>query len=116
MNLTAIQIAEAFSRHEFEKTYPYILDTIAWNPIGNELINGKEKVIEACQQSASYLATITTKFTRFTVIADTSHVVIDVRAEYVDTQQNATRIASCDIYGFTDGKLSEITSYTVQLS
>ena len=114
MNLTAIQIAEAFLRHEFEKTYPYLADTIQWNLVGNEQLDGKEKVMDACQKSAAYLTSVTTNFSKFIIIADTDHVVIDSTAEYTDKEQNKTSIASCDIYRFAGGKLVEITSYTIE--
>ena len=116
MSLTITQIAEAFSRHEFEKTYPYLLDTIEWNLVGNQQTNGHENVIKSCQQSADYLASVTTTFSQFTVIVDGTHAVIDSLAEYVDDQQNKTCIASCDIYEFIGGKLAKITSYSVDVS
>lgn len=113
MSQTTTQIAEAFSRHEFEKTYAHLLDGIQWNLVGSERITDKENVIRACEQSAHYLASVTTNFSKFTVIADETRVVIDSVAEYVDEQQNKSSIASCDIYEFLDGKLATITSYTI---
>jgi hypothetical protein len=38
----------------------------------------------------------------------------DSRAEYVDAEGESSLIASCDIYGFNDGSLATITSYTVE--
>ncbi len=116
MNLTITQIAEVFSRHEFSKIYPYLLDTIRWNLVGNEQLEGKEAVVNACQQSADYLAGVITSFSKFRVIVDTDCVVIDSTADYVDEQQKRTTVASCDIYVFVAGKLSEITSYTIDLT
>ena len=116
MSLRTSQIAEAFSRHEFEKTYPYLLDTIEWNLVGDQQIKGHENVIKSCRQSADYLATVTTAFSQFTVIVGGTHVVIDSLADYVDEQQNKTHIASCDIYEFIEGKLAKITSYSVDVS
>lgn len=116
MNLTQTQIAEAFSNHEFERTYPYFLDTIQWHLIGNERLDGKEAVVNACQQSADYLAGVTTRFSKFTVIVGTDCVVIDSTADYVDAQQKETKIASCDLYTFVDGKLSDITSYSIAVN
>ena len=114
--LTISQIAEAFSRHEFEQTYSYWLDTIRWNLIGDEQLNGKEQVLQSCRQSADYLASVTTRFRQFAVIADDTRVVIDSVADYVDAEHNKTTVASCDIYGFVGGKLVSITSYSVELS
>ena len=116
MSLSIIQIAEAFSRHEFEKTYSYLRGTVEWNLVGNQQINGYENVIKSCGQSADYLVGITTTFSQFTVIVGDTHVVIDSLAEYGDDQQKRTCISSCDIYEFIGGKLAKITSYSVDVS
>ena len=116
MNLTNQQIAEAFSKHEFERTYPYLSDTIQWNLVGNEEIAGKEGVMRTCTESAAYFDTVTTTFIQFVVLTGDDFVVIDSLADYRDAQPQTTRIASCDIYRFTDSKLAYITSYTTDLS
>lgn len=116
MNLTNRQIAEAFSKHEFERTYPYLSDTIQWNLVGSERIAGKVDVMRTCRESASYFDTVTTTFTQFVVLTGDDFVVIDSLADYRDAQQQTNRIASCDIYRFTDGKLADITSYTTDVS
>lgn len=115
MELTIKQIAEAFSKHEFDLTYPYLLDTIQWNLVGSERIMGREGVVQTCQQSATYFDTVTTTFLQFVVLTGDDFVVIDSLADYTDAQQQTTQIASCDIYQFTDGKLAEITSYTTEI-
>ncbi|WP_460674408.1 nuclear transport factor 2 family protein [Larkinella ripae] len=116
MKLTNQQIAEAFSKHEFELTYPYLSDAIQWNLVGSERIRGKEGVMQTCKESAAYFDTVTTTFAQFVVLTGDDFVVIDSLADYQDAQQQTTRIASCDIYRFTDGKLSDITSYTADVS
>lgn len=93
MNLTIQQIAEAFSKHEFILTYPHLSDTIRWNLVGNEQLAGKEAVIQACQESAAYLDTVTTNWLKFVVLPGNDFVVIDSVADYVDAQQQLTRIA-----------------------
>ncbi|MFD2571744.1 hypothetical protein ACFSUS_13950 [Spirosoma soli] len=116
MRLTIEQIAEAFSRHEFSRTYPYLLDTIQWNLVGNDSIVGKERVIEACEQSATYLKTVDVTFRKFFVVPSDNCVVIDSIAAYVDVNQHVTQVASCDLYLFADGKMTGITSYTIELN
>lgn len=115
MSLTNSQIAEAFSGHRFDAVYPYLSDDIRWTIMGDRLIAGKADVIATCGESAAYLATVTTEFTRFKVVVDEDCVVIDSRATYVDAENTSSAIASCDIYEFADGALSEITSYNVEL-
>ena len=51
MELNNKQIAGEFSRHNFEITFPFIAVNIEWIMVGGNLIVGKEKVIETCQQS-----------------------------------------------------------------
>jgi hypothetical protein len=116
MELTGEQIAEAFSRHDFEASYPYLADDIRWNIVGERLVEGKENVISVCRESAEYLTGVTTDFRRFRKVITDDCVVIDSVAEYTGKEEaERSLVASCDIYDFTNGNVSEITSYTVDL-
>ncbi|WP_310395603.1 nuclear transport factor 2 family protein [Hymenobacter sp.] len=115
MNAAPQQLAEAFSRHEFETTRPYLADAIRWNMVGSEVISGKENVVNTCQQSVRYLADVQVNFMKCRVIAGDQHVVVESLAEYTDPQQQLSKVASCDIYEFADGKIVEITSYAVEI-
>jgi SnoaL-like domain len=115
MELTGEQIAEAFSRHDFEASYPYLADDIRWNIVGERLVEGKENVISVCRESAEYLTGVTSDFRRFRKVITDDCVVVDSVAEYTDKEGEQSRVASCDLYGFTNGNVSEITSYTVDL-
>ena len=115
MNLTPQQIAEAFSGHRFEITYPYFLEDMVWNNVGGEQLKGKEAVIQACEQSSQYLQTATTTFKKFQVITADQAVVIDSLADYSDADHAVITVASCDIYRFVENKISEIVSYTVEV-
>lgn len=110
------QVAESFSRHGFQDTYPYLADDIVWNIVGNTQIVGKNAVISACDESAAYLKSATTTFRTFRLIVAADCVVTDTTAEYVGGDGDSSTIASCDIYRFCDGMLCEITSYTLELS
>jgi hypothetical protein len=116
MSLTMGEIAEAFSDHRFEEVYPYLEEDVRWTIIGDRLIAGKADVIAACDESAAYLATATTAFSRFKVVIGADAVVVDSRATYTDAEKNAFAVASCDIYEFADGLVSEITSYNVEVT
>ena len=113
--LSIEQVAEAFSRHRFELTYEYFLDTIRWDLIGGEQLEGKAAVIGVCNQSATHLAGVVTTFNRFRTVIGRDCVVIESEAEYTDESQGVTTVASCDLYDFIDAKLARITSYTVEL-
>jgi limonene-1,2-epoxide hydrolase len=113
--LTSEQIAEAFSRHDFEASYPYLADDIRWNIVGERLVEGKENVISVCRESAEYLTGVTTDFRRFRKVITDNCVVVDSVAEYTEKEGERSRVASCDLYDFTNGNVSEVTSYTVGL-
>lgn len=115
MELTIKQIAEAFSNHNFEITYPFVSDNIQWNMVGGELIIGKENVIKTCEQSANYIKTVETKFSKFLVLETDTFITIDSVSDYIDQDKNASKVASCDIYKFDSGQLIEITSYCIEL-
>jgi len=114
MELTNEQISEAFSHHDFEAAYPYLADDVRWNLVGERLVEGKEQVIAVCRESAAYLMGVTTDFLKFRTVVTDDCVVIDSVAEYTDKEEKTSRVASCDIYDFTNGKVSEISSYTVE--
>ncbi len=113
MDTTIAEIARNFSRHRFDQTYPFMLDDIEWIEVGGADTHGKDAVVSLCEESAKYLAQVTTTFLHFRVIEAHDCIVIDTRAEYVDNQDGSSNVASCDIYDFTDGKLATITSYAV---
>jgi hypothetical protein len=115
MELTNGQISEAFSHHDFEAAYPYLADDVRWNLVGQRRVEGKETVIAVCRESAAYLTGVVTDFVKFRTVVTADCVVIDSVAEYRDKEENLSYVASCDIYDFTNGKVSEITSYTVEV-
>lgn len=115
MNASSKQIAEAFSSHQFELARPYLADAIRWNLVGNKTLEGKASVDNACEESASYLATIQVVFTKVKVIVGDGCVVVDTLADYTDQQHEVTTVSSCDIYEFADGMVTAITSYSVEL-
>lgn len=115
MELTNQQIAEAFSHHDFEAAYPYLTEDVRWNIVGQRRVEGKEKVIAVCRESAAYLTGVVTNFVKFRTVVTDDCVVIDSVAEYTNKEEKPSYVASCDIYDFTNGKVSEITSYTVEV-
>ncbi|WP_295795374.1 nuclear transport factor 2 family protein [Mucilaginibacter sp.] len=106
------QIALAFSGGNFEFCYEHLADDITFNIVGNEIVSGKDAVIDFCNKTAQYFTTLTTKFELDNVIVDENCVAINGTAEfYVEDRVNY--ISSCDVYKFVDGKLKEITSYCI---
>ncbi|TDH28604.1 nuclear transport factor 2 family protein [Segetibacter sp. 3557_3] len=116
MHLSPVHLANHFSKHEFQLVYPHLSEHVQWTLVGEKLLTGKRAVIDGCEQSLQYLAGVTTTFTRFKVIAEGNDVVIDSIAEYLDKNNQVSTIASCDIYHFEEGRLTEITSYCFELN
>ncbi len=113
--MNPVEIAEAFSGHQFEDAYEYLADDIIWNNLGGEHYEGKEQVIAACRQSAEYLATVTTVFKIFRSFEGDEHVTVDSLSDYIENDVTTSTVASCDIYEFSGGQVSGITSYNIEL-
>jgi limonene-1,2-epoxide hydrolase len=115
MSPTISEIAEAFSRQEFGRTFPPVDDDIEWTQIGEGHVRGKADVVTTVERSIEYLAGVRTTFSRFKIVAAGNCVVIDSRVEYVDPEGESSQVPSCDIYDFIDGSLAAITTYAVEL-
>lgn len=108
------QIAEAFSRHRFDEAYPYLHEDVRWTLVGDRRLVGRDEVMATCARSAAYLAGVTSTFRKVRVVVGENCVVVDCEVDYTE-ESGSSRVASCDLYDFTDGRLTEITSYTVEL-
>jgi hypothetical protein len=79
---TPQQIAEAFSGHQFSDAYDHLAADIQWVLIGGATIQGRDQVIQTCEQTAAELTDTTTEFLRFLTIAGTGAVAVDTVARY----------------------------------
>ena len=109
------QIAEAFSGHRFRDAYPALAPDVRWTSVGDGVVTGRQGVVDVCESTLAELSTGTAQFLRFVVIADGDAVAVDAVGRYVDADGGVSVVSSCDIYGFSDGVLTSITSYTVEL-
>jgi len=109
-------IARAFSGHAFPEAYPYLAEDVRWILIGGPTLVGKKAAIEACEATLQDLAHTETTFTKFRTVVGVDAVVVDVVGEYSAPDQAKSVVASCDIFDFSDGLISTITSYTTELS
>jgi hypothetical protein len=114
--MTIAATAEAFSRHAFRDTYPYMAEDVRWDLVGAAPLEGRVAVVAACEGSADQLRAVQTHFTAFRVRNGTDFVVVDSTADYVHGDGVVSRVASCDLYTFTGDVLTEIISYNVELS
>lgn len=115
MSLTHDLVAEAFSRHDFTAVYDHLAEDVQWSLVGGEQCEGREAVVEWCERSAGYLATVSTRFSKFRLLSAGDHVVVDSTAEYTAKGEEPSVVASCDIYRFAGGKVAEVTSYNIEL-
>jgi ketosteroid isomerase-like protein len=114
MSATQREVAEAFSRHDFETAYPHLADDVRWTVVGDREIVGRDAVVGACDESAAYLSAVSTTFRAFEVLAGDGFVVTNSTAAYTGDGEVSV-VASCDIYRFAGDTLAAITSYTVEL-
>jgi len=113
--MTNKQIAEAFSNGHFELIFPYLANNVQWTVIGENFSDGKQAVMDNCNQIANYFKSVTTNFKTINVIADSSRVVINGTAEFIREGKRISFVSACDVYEFNDNKeLQTITSYCIQ--
>jgi ketosteroid isomerase-like protein len=114
---TPRETAEAFSGHRFRDAYDALSPDVRWTAVGEGVVTGRQSVVDACESTLAELATTTTVFSRFVVVADADgkSAAVDVVARYVDPDGTTSVVSSCDIYEFSDGLVTTITSYAVEL-
>ena len=115
MSLTFEQIAEAFCSHRFAETYPFMADEIKWQVIGREELIGRTAVIDQCDKAAKFLGKVATTDLQLKIYRAETCVIVEGAAQFQDNDNQASGVASCDIFRFSDGLLTEITSYVIDL-
>lgn len=109
------QIAEAFSAHRFAEVAEHLADDVRWISVGGSVLEGRDAVTRACQDTLTELAGVDVEFTRFVSVADAATAAVDAIGRYVDQGGNLSVVSSADIYEFRHGKLATVTSYAVEL-
>ncbi|MCQ6271260.1 nuclear transport factor 2 family protein [Pseudarthrobacter sp. R1] len=116
MENTMESVARAFSSHRFEDSLPQLDDDVAWELVGGEELRGKAAVVDVCTSLARDLQDVHTSFDQFRVVVAPDSVVVDSVASYLAMDGSISRVASCDIYDFADGRVVRIRSYNVELA
>jgi ketosteroid isomerase-like protein len=112
---TPREIAEAFSGHRFREVYDALSADVRWTAVGQAVMTGRQAVIDVCESTLADLATTSTEFPRFVVVAEEHAAAVDVVARYVDAEGVTSLVSSCDVYEFREGLVATITSYAVEL-
>lgn len=113
MEITNQQICEEFSKGNFKTVYNYLAEDIEWNIVGDKIIKNKNSLIEFCDKTAEYFASVTTVFNMIYLIAENNCVAINGTAAFINKEKKSTNVSSCDVYHFKDGKIQNITSYCI---
>lgn len=108
-------VAEAFSGHRFTDTYGHLAPHVTWTARGGSETVGRDAVIAACESSAQELGQMTTTFLTFRSIADGDSVAVETVGRYQEPGQEASLVASVDLYDFADGKVTRIVSYAAEI-
>jgi hypothetical protein len=108
-------IARAFSGHDFASAYEHMAQEISWTLVGGERLVGRDAVVRRCEESAAYIAGVTTRFAKLEVLSGGGFVVVESEATFTDDGGDTSIVASCDVYRFSGGMLSAISSYNVEL-
>jgi len=112
--MTKVEIAKAFSNGEFQKTYDFIANNAIWTVIEEDVFEGKQVIIENCEQVGSYFKSFKTDFKTLNVISDNNKVAVNGTAEFIRDGKTVSFVLACDIYEFNDNdKLQNITSYCI---
>jgi ketosteroid isomerase-like protein len=110
------KVARAFSSHRFDQALPHLTEDVVWTQVGTPPLIGRKAVTKACERTAADLAGVTTEFQRFRSVVGAESVAIESLARYTDADGGVSIVASCDVYDFDDERITEIVSYTVELS
>jgi ketosteroid isomerase-like protein len=108
-------VAEAFSGHRFAEAYPALADDVRWELVGEDVLVGRQAVVDACEGTLAALGEGSTEFLRFVVVAEGDRVAVDTIARYTEPDGSTGTVSSCDVYEFADGRLVAIRSYGVEL-
>ncbi|MGC6425001.1 MAG: nuclear transport factor 2 family protein [Lentimonas sp.] len=103
MNAKIIAACEAYSRGEGEKAFALISEEVQWHIVGDHTIIGLEGVKEMCAEAASQGMP---NFENTRTITGKHHVIV----EGSDLEND---VHYCDIYTIEDGRITEITSYSL---
>lgn len=112
--MTKKQIAELFSGGQFEMTFPHLSENIKWDIFGEKKLQGKQAVVEHCEQTAQYFNSVTTDFRTYNIIEDANKIAINGKGEFIRNGKTVAIVNACDVYEFDKaGLLQKVSSYCI---
>ena len=109
------QLARAFSGHHFEETFDAIAEDAVWTLVGQARLEGRDAIVAACRATTQENADVETTWLRFASTGQGAVVAVDAVGRY-SGPDGVSVVSSCDLYEFTDGTITAITSYAVELT
>jgi hypothetical protein len=84
--------------------------------VGREELRERVAVIARCTDAARFLAAVSATIARLKIYRAETCVSVEDAAQFQDQENQTSRVASCDVFQFSDERLVEITSYVVELN
>ncbi len=92
----------------------HLSDGIVWNIIGENVFNGKNEVMENCEQISKYFKSVQTDFKVEKLIESDHTIFVLGTAEFKRDGTRLNFISACDIYEFNnENKIEKIASYCI---
>ena len=113
--MTNEEIARAISGHRFDVAYPYLEDDVSWTLVGHGSARGEGGIHRRLRGDPRGAGRGIHGVPPFRVLVGEDWVVIDSLADYSAVDAPTSTVASCDIYRFRDGRVTELTSYNIEL-
>ncbi|HCN36129.1 MAG TPA: hypothetical protein DIS94_00250 [Bacteroidetes bacterium] len=114
MNVNIRKIAKNFSTGKFDNAESYLTENCSWEIFGEMKLDGKNKILEHCQNISGYFNSVETEFTTHNVISNDNSVSINGRAVFKKDNEIKAIVNSCDVYEFNnDFKIKKIYSYCI---
>ena len=104
-------ICEEFSKGNFQAVYPYFADDVQWIMVGDQVMKGKEEVIEGCEKMLQEITVDTLINT--SVTCDTNRIAIEGYCEFLNSESIPATVYYCDVYHFESNVIKSIASYAI---
>jgi ketosteroid isomerase-like protein len=105
------KVNDAFAENRPEDFLSFCSEDVRWTIIGDKTCNGKDAIREF-MSSMEGMAPPT--FTVDTIVAEGDSVVAHGDMKMAGKDGTVEPYSYCDIYGFRDGKISELSSFVVK--